>query len=291
MENQLRPQSSSNVGSRVTSVYSAGDSPRVPNFMYQSSRDSSIALREASEIDSAFRSSERRASPRTKIPTYAPEPPRHQSPYPGFREPELRRKKRNRACCCCCRTRLGALCCALMMVGLILGLALATFFLWPRIPNIQLHSITQQGTSTSIQNSSFSNLFKSTPDNTLQANVQINLIVTNPNYINLVITSLKLTGGLHSSAINIPEFLTGGISRSISLIAQKKSPFNIPVQLAFPSNHATALVSLAQVCAEKQEISIPYTIKLSLALLTWTGYQPSVSDTYSFPCPWTITAM
>lgn len=291
METQSRPQPNSNVGSRVTSVYSVGDTPRVPNFMYQPSRDSSIALREPSEIDSAFRSNNPRSSPRAFTPTYAQEPPRNHSPYPGFREPILQQKKRNRACCCCCHTRVGALCCALLMVSFILGLALAVFFLWPRIPNIQLHSITQQGTSTAIQSAGFSQLFKTTPTGTLQANVQINLIVTNPNYIDLVISSLKLTGGLHSSALTLPEFLTGNISRSITLLAQNKSPFNIPVQLTIPTNHGPSLAGLAQICAERQDISIPYTIKLSLALLSWTGYHPTVSDSYSFPCPWTIPTL
>lgn len=289
MENQLRSQSSSNGGSRVASVYSASETPRVPQFMYQPSRDSSAGLREPLEIDSAFRSNNRRSAPRATTPAYvqAQETPRTQSPYPGYREPP-HHKKRNRACCCCCRTRLGALCCALLMVAFILGLALAVFFLWPRIPSIQLQSINQQGTSTSIQNSDFTQLFKVAPDNSLQAGVQINLIVTNPNYIDLVVNSLQLSGSLKSSTANVPNFLSGSIARPVTLKSMRNSPFNIPVRLTFPSNYATTLLELAQVCNEKQEISIPYSIKLSLALLSWTGYQPTVSDTFSFPCPWTI---
>ncbi|KAI0217597.1 hypothetical protein L0F63_000077 [Massospora cicadina] len=275
MEAQLRTPPSSNGGSRVTSVYSANDTPRVPNFMLHPTREGSTRPGGYSEFDSGFRSYNRQPPSRLNTPTQVqPQDPirLHPSHY-NFQESLPYRKKRNNSCCCC-HTRMGALCCAVFMVMFILGFALAVFFLWPRY----LHPI---------QSSDFAQLFEATPANALQANVQINLLVTNPNYINLVVDALKVTGTLRAANLNLDKFLSGKISDAISLRAQTKSPFNIPIQLTFP-NDPNALVELAQVCVNQQEVSIHYTINLSLALLSWTGYVPTISDTFAFPCPWNI---
>ncbi|KAI9297166.1 hypothetical protein K502DRAFT_363526 [Neoconidiobolus thromboides FSU 785] len=203
------------------------------------------------------------------------------------------KKKKNcciRCCCCCCRSRTGALICGIFTILLLIGIGVGAFFLWPRIPTVELISVTQTNTNAPIDQTSFNNLFQSN-NNNLQAQVNINLRVQNLNYIDIVINQITLTGDLQNNIVTIPNSLTGKLPKPVALKAQNISPLILPVTIILPGTSSASndqLMGLREVCESKQNLMFNYHISLELPLVSWTGYKPKLNNSYSFKCPWNI---
>lgn len=137
-------------------------------------------------------------------------------------------------------------------------LAVILFFIWPRIPEI---IISQP-------------YFLDIPNTIQNITIYVNITVISTNYIDYKINALNID----SKIINFN--LTGnGILNNQYIKARDTSKLIIPILFDNLNN----IGNIVNVCSTKEEISIIYTAKVYLNVIS-TFYTPTMDGSNSFTC-------
>lgn len=217
-----------------------------------------------------------------------------------------------RFCCGCFASRRSCCgCFCIIFLLLIVGLGVAVFFIFPRMPTVKVGE--PYFTSSSDPSSAFAisgsplTASASSPF-TLTFNLQSDVSVYSPNYIDFALNFVSLSGNLENSSkqnyfSNVP---VTGQANNVDIKSFATTNFTLPLQVKYTtttplslSSPDPALASLLSSCSFMQSgssnsnnnIILGYQVKISAKLLAWTGFVPSFNSSSSFPCPSSLTSL
>ncbi|KAJ3201807.1 hypothetical protein HDU82_007861 [Entophlyctis luteolus] len=207
-------------------------------------------------------------------------------------------KRPSRYCCGCFRTRRGCLCtCGGVALAIVAALALALFFLWPRYPNITISAPFVPAGTSPVQ------IAHAGSQTSVALNAAVDISVYSPNYEDIFVDSLTFVGFLldPTTAAPIKSAPVTGNTNNINFKAKRTTTFELPFSVTHSFTVADGatladleqsdplLSALASACASSSgNLQLSYTVQLSIALISWTGYRPSTSGKASFACPMTV---
>ncbi|PVU99717.1 hypothetical protein BB559_000443 [Furculomyces boomerangus] len=202
-------------------------------------------------------------------------------------------KKRRRYCCCF--SKKACIVFSIFMLFLLAGLAVAGYFLWPRIPNAKLKNIGVASTSgsSSSTNSAINNAIQGTRIET-SGNVVIPLVleisVSNPNYIPWTFNNVTADGTIQLNDGSQYKIGSGGLSSPFTMPRLSE---NNPMLINFnfvldpkSSNFVSAANLVKSACtAGGPAIKLNYVATIHINAISWLGIRPTVSDSANFNCP------
>ncbi|KAI8834651.1 hypothetical protein BJ741DRAFT_609618 [Chytriomyces cf. hyalinus JEL632] len=233
------------------------------------------------------------------------EPPKPQPVFPPQSQPVVplsRRERRRtndsgRRFCCCFRTRGGCCFVIISIVILILGgLGVAAYFLWPRVPSIDISEPYVAPNVTPLTVSGSLGSATTTTPFTLQLRLAVDVSVFSPNRITYVVNNIVFAGALLDidGVTTIPNANVNGNVANVEFPPEKKVMFTMPLELMYSITSAQtvlmggdkALNVFQTRCGAggSGKLGLKYTVSVNLAILAWTGYKPSFAGTTSVPC-------
>ncbi|KAJ1547870.1 hypothetical protein HK096_010113 [Nowakowskiella sp. JEL0078] len=242
----------------------------------------------------------------------------HPNEYTSVADEQSRGRRRERKFCCCFSTRRSCLFCVIFTVIIVLvGLGLAVFFLFPRIPTYKVSDPYLLKGVNSLVISGNPLVTTAASPFSLTVMLAMNISLTSQNYIDYVVKTLTVNGTLlhpngtanlkmtgygliadtnfkkmdTTKAVAVRGFLFTNIRASnFDYIILK--PFNITYKTTSPIISGTTidpdLNELLTACAytggQSSSLTISYTAVLDAPLISWIT-KPSYSDKTTFTCP------
>ncbi|KAJ3302510.1 hypothetical protein HDV03_004933 [Kappamyces sp. JEL0829] len=229
------------------------------------------------------------------------------------------RAGRERYCCGCFASKsvcVRTLCSTLVLF--LIGVGVAVYFLWPRMPNVvvkdptaNLNSKSQLMLSSDTPGGSTLQTASASSPFTASIQLNIDISVFSPNYITYTFDNIAVTASLADPA-GSGKILNGGTigkgdSGRVSFPPNQNTTFTIPFMLQFSItapltslNQNAQIYTLMQQCASQQFPDLPKpkfpgfiatSVKGSIVskLISWTGIQPSFEKSVVIPCPQAAT--
>ncbi|KXS21451.1 hypothetical protein M427DRAFT_130244 [Gonapodya prolifera JEL478] len=225
-----------------------------------------------------------------EIPLNSMYAPQHKNEeYDDF-EPLPPKPKRNaflRYCCCCCFSRRGRWTCGIVTILLLGGLAVTGFFLWPRIPTVNINSF---GLSNSTANPIKFSLSTTKPG--ISISLDLSVSVVSQNYIPWTV-DISVAGYYPASPPTLPNrtLIGTGDKSGVTFNPMARTDFTLPVTVGY---NATALNDPLLIIAldkcgywdgVQKTINFQYTAWVSPTGLSFI--RPSFDGSTSFNCPLT----
>ncbi|KAK9761098.1 hypothetical protein K7432_014247 [Basidiobolus ranarum] len=206
-------------------------------------------------------------------------------------------KPKRRCCCCCCRSRASKIGCCTAVLLILLGIGIAAFFCWPRgMPKVKFEQASFPNTSQAESQMMKWALSDPPPTNfkdlTLSVDTDLHLLVSNPNLIDIKMKNITVVGKYKVDGQNV-KIGEGALKHSVSFKAKGSTPFSLPFTLSYNPTEpgsTSALISLFEKCgfmdpSSEGSIEISYEATLNVALISWTGIKPTISNNIHIDCP------
>ncbi|KAI8616818.1 hypothetical protein BC830DRAFT_167332 [Chytriomyces sp. MP71] len=212
----------------------------------------------------------------------------------------------NRRHCFCFHTRSS--CCKFWIVFTVFLLAclgVAAYFLWPRSPNVTISEpyLLPNVSPIEIAGSSPSHASTASPS-TLVLNMAVDVTVYSPNYEDIYVNTIHFMGHLVSpnTGIDIADAPINGLASNVNFRGKHTTTFTMPFAVTHEISTATVFSALVgsdeainavvnQCSATGSKLPISYTIQLTIAAISWTGFRPSTSGKAQIPCPATAKSL
>ncbi|KAJ3102007.1 hypothetical protein HDU97_000920, partial [Phlyctochytrium planicorne] len=205
-----------------------------------------------------------------------------------------------RFCCGCFRTRAG--CCTFwwtFVVLILAGLAVAGWFLYPRIPNVVVSDPYANGKGLVVSG----DLVTASADKpyTIEFDMMTDVSVYSPNYVDVKVDVLNFQGILLDESGKEVNARANGQNKDVSFPSMKNTTFTINIRLTYAITSPGTLIEvvaltdpvlkiLAKSCGligsgSRPNLRMSYTTDLTIGLISWTGYKPSFGGKLDFACP------
>ncbi|RKP34243.1 hypothetical protein BJ085DRAFT_29663 [Dimargaris cristalligena] len=224
-----------------------------------------------------------------------------------------RRSAFRRYCCCCFRNRRTTIVCLVITFILLAGLGVTLFFVWPRIPDVQVTGVSLTSTAQSGGNSSSGGILlrrqvypipQLSPNQALYQRQASGLAVSstalplyfqiqayNPNYIPWTVGNITATGSIKvttsaGKSIDFP-LGEGSLTESVTFPKFANTTFELPFQLTLdPATEGFAEASsmFLTKCTTNSPINFQYKAKVSVNGISWL-IKPTIEDSANFKCP------
>ncbi|KAL3895063.1 MAG: hypothetical protein SGCHY_004920 [Lobulomycetales sp.] len=196
----------------------------------------------------------------------------------------------------CFRHRKGACCFCFLAVIVILGLA--TFFLFPRIPDVNVSDPILDDSLASVQTRG--NALTASPANPFEISMQMRIDVTSKsgNYIDWVLDEVRTDGILLDAATGGPNdaVVAFGSVRDARIRGMDTSVISLPITVTYTSTSPVtsltsdpAFLALIAPCGlngqPRRPVSMRYSVAIEHGILKAFGYTPTFDGVSSFPCP------
>ncbi|KAJ1918476.1 hypothetical protein H4219_002570 [Mycoemilia scoparia] len=217
----------------------------------------------------------------------------------GFTKEPVKRRRRCRCCSCCCTKKYWAFCVPITLV-IIAGLAVAGYFLWPRIPQAEFDRIdVRNSNSASSSDSSSGSLADQFIGNIgfnrqgmVTLPLEIHMNVSNPNFIPWTINNVTVDGFINLGDGKNSKFPVGkgGLPKAFKM--PKKSVdndmvifFNFKLDVT-QVNYKDAAEMVQKSCVKNgPPLKFSYDAKVEIKPISGLGIKPKISNTVNFDCP------
>ncbi|ORX82665.1 hypothetical protein K493DRAFT_240637 [Basidiobolus meristosporus CBS 931.73] len=127
----------------------------------------------------------------------------------------------------------------------------------------------------------------------LGIDIDLILMVHNPNLISIKLSNITATGYYQINGVTV-DIGKGALNQSVTFPAKGDLTFPLPFHLLYTAsdpNSQAALKDLVTRCGilggPRQPLSMSYVAQLDIALISWLGIKPTISNNISFDCPLT----
>ncbi|KAJ1982675.1 hypothetical protein H4R35_000198 [Dimargaris xerosporica] len=203
--------------------------------------------------------------------------------------PVPRRSRFRRYCCCCCRTRRSTIICAIVTVVILIGVAITLFFVWPRIPDVQVTGVTLSSTGAegSGQLNRRQGILASAADASLPLYFQITAY--NPNYIPWTVHNITVTGSLPLDSSSTFPLGQGALASSVTFPKFADTRFELPFTLKLNPTETGFDEAAKQFVAKcvgssSSPLKFTYQAEVDIQGIGWL-YKPTIENSASFDCP------
>ena len=211
--------------------------------------------------------------------------------------------------CCCFKKMRSFIICMIMTVLILVAIALLTYFLWPRMPNLYfampddaINGLNlSSGSDTTALIRALASASAASPF-ILSLNISYSLTVFSPNYFDIEVKSIKtelqlidasgsvvgdggastLTGTSDIGFQNFAKLANTTISPTLIINYSRQIP--VPVGLSDP-----VLSHLYSVCvnpsSQSRKLTFRYNTVIDVKLISFSGYKPSATGKTSVNCP------
>ncbi|KAJ1984106.1 hypothetical protein H4R34_000859 [Dimargaris verticillata] len=200
-----------------------------------------------------------------------------------------RRSRFRRYCCCCCRTRRSTIICAIVTVIILIGVAITLFFVWPRIPDVQVTGVTLSSTGTegNGQLNRRQGILASVADASLPLYFQITAY--NPNYIPWTVHNITVTGSLPLDSSSTFSLGQGALTSSVTFPKFANTSFELPFNLKLDPSESEFDEAAKQFVAKcigssSSPLKFNYQAEVDIQGIGWI-YKPKIENSASFDCP------
>ncbi|OMJ13577.1 hypothetical protein AYI70_g2004 [Smittium culicis] len=203
---------------------------------------------------------------------------------------EETKAKRRRYCCCFSKTGLRVF--LVILFFFLAALAVAGYFLWPRIPNAQYKNISLSnstaGSGTSVQD--LLQAAKIEASGTITIPLIIDIEVDNPNYIPWTLNNVTLSGSIKTADGSDYQVGTGKLISPFTM--PKKSTGNI-MKIYFDFSLDSSSPNFLSAAALVKNSCVPsgpairfnYVATIYINAISWLKIRPKISDSVNFNCP------
>ncbi|KAK6099119.1 hypothetical protein MT418_000575 [Batrachochytrium dendrobatidis] len=221
-------------------------------------------------------------------------------PYPPFdtKQPKQR-------ICCCFRTYSCCVSCFCCCFIVLIALGLTIFFLWPKIPTVSMSdpyipigSTGLQVSSGDISTAGITNGLKSASASnpySFSFPFATNVSAISTNKIDILLDTVVFNSILLSKAdTTLPNIHADSTLEHVNIRKNAETIIVVPYRLTYstsaPVDPSTdpALSLLMESCKSRAPLRMSYSVTLYLRLVSWTGYHPTTSGTFSIACPSSI---
>ncbi|KAK9765673.1 hypothetical protein K7432_005794 [Basidiobolus ranarum] len=200
------------------------------------------------------------------------------------------KKRRCSCCCCCCRTRKSRCICAIITVLILIGIAIALYFCIPRgMPDVSLENFTildLDAKEAELKSASHMILPK-----VLTLDVDLYLKTQNPNLIPIKVNDILVNAYYVGENLKI-KVAQGSLPAPVTFKPNSNTIFTLPLKLAFNTTDNESLWAIRDLldrCGitgpNKQQLIISYDAEITVALISWLGIKPTISNDIRFDCP------
>jgi len=163
--------------------------------------------------------------------------------------------------CLCC----GPLVCCIICLLVLLAIGLTAFFLWPRVPNVELLNANNQ---VSVQTSGFRGVWN------------VSVAVDNKNYIDWTFDKIETT--VYDSVAD--QQIGNGTLSDFVLTKRTNTTISIPTTISY-AGHAgdTVMAHFSQCGGSNSSVLLRYNVKFGIKGLSWL-LSPSVDKMDTYHC-------
>ncbi|KAJ3124514.1 hypothetical protein HK100_011201 [Physocladia obscura] len=206
--------------------------------------------------------------------------------------------------CGCFSTRRSCLLsCGIIWFFILTGIGAALFFLWPRYPTVKVGDPYLIDSISALQ--VIAGKEKSGDLTQIAVTMAVDISVYSPNYEDIFVNNLEFTGYLVDPSTNaaIKSAPASGVSNNINFKAKSTTDFTLQFTitdslLGTVSSYESLVASDAFIHALDTDcktasgtLTLTYSIELTLALISWTGFKPTTTGTVKIPCPATAVSL
>ncbi|RKP27232.1 hypothetical protein SYNPS1DRAFT_27101 [Syncephalis pseudoplumigaleata] len=214
-------------------------------------------------------------------------------------------------CCCfqrCCFSRRSCCCtCLVILLVLGVGIALAAYFLWPRMPEVRFVSASMSSVNPRNQAVGEQAELPEWKNGTISMNVAFLLNMKNDNYISLRVNNITVDGfirpsnmgnaaksaGTNQTATPRIPVGRGSLPSEITFSGRASTNFKLYYLLSFNTNEQSqlpAFYELLDACgvtgSPKRKMRLEYDAKVDLAVISSLGIRPAISNKIDLDCPY-----
>ncbi|KAK9761939.1 hypothetical protein K7432_012781, partial [Basidiobolus ranarum] len=126
--------------------------------------------------------------------------------------------------------------------------------------------------------------------------IDIDLIlkVHNPNLISIKLSNITATGfyNINGKSVNVGK---GALNQTVTFPATGDLTFPLPFHLLYTASDPDSQAALKDLISRcgilggaRQPLSMSYKAELDIALISWLGIRPTITNNISFDCPITM---